>query len=301
MWRSLTWECEGETLTFSDTYKAAVFMDFGSFQSGAASGVYDRRSSPGIDGTVTYSASMGGMTATINARVLAFNIGSRENPVENVLDQYHRKLCSLFHPCKAGRLTYTTHNGSYFVEARAASTPGFGAIEGNTLPFTVDLYCDEPYWQSTHLHELNIGISDPAVTFPSEISGETGEILSVKTGIPNTTHNDWYPVIRVWPSESIPMVVNELTGKRIRLNTQVTAGFYVDIDTSPTKNTVNLYRLDEATGEYRLTDNVTHWLTLDSDTDFAIVPGFNTIRAEYVTAHVYPAVTMLWREREVGI
>ena len=57
MWRSLKWECDGESITFSDEHRAAVFMDFGAFQSGAASGVYDRRSSPGIDGTVTYAAS----------------------------------------------------------------------------------------------------------------------------------------------------------------------------------------------------------------------------------------------------
>ena len=301
MWRSLKWECDGESITFSDEHRAAGLMDFGAFQSGAASGVYDRRSSPGIDGTVTYAASMSGMSLTINARVLAYNIGSRENPVERVLDQYHRKLCSLFHPCRTGRLTYITHNGSYFVDARAVSTPGFGSIEGGTLSFTVDLYSDEPYWQSTHLYELNIGVSDPAVTFPSEIAGQMGDIIKTWASIPNTTHNELYPVIRIWPSESVPMIVNETTGKSIRLNTHISGGFYVDVDTAPTKNTVSLYKLDETAGTYALTDNVTYWLTLDSDTDFSIVPGVNSIRAEYITSNVYPAVTMMWREREVGI
>lgn len=300
MWRQLQWECGDVAIRFSDSANAAIFMDFGSFQTGITSGTFDRRAAPSVDGTMTYSASLGGMRVPIDARVLAFNMGSKGRPVELVIDQYKRLLCDAFNPKRTGILTYKCRTGEYFLTARPESIPGFGAIDGGSLPFTVDLYSDDPYWQSTAIHTLDIGVTNPLVSTPMNLPAELGQIISTSSDVHNVTNNDIYPVIRFWPSESRIELTNETTGKRLRLNTQISDGLYVDVDTAPTKNTIILYRLNSI-GEYEETDNVTYWLTLDSDSEFYIVPGINKIRADYVTAGTLPAVTITWREREVGV
>ncbi len=295
---SLIWESNGIRLEFSGEASAKIFADLDNIASNT-SGVFDRRSAPGVDGTRTYSAALSGAQLTIDATVLAYNLGSRSRPVDRVLSEYRRTLCDAFNPRVAGKLTKITETGSFFLNARAASTPGFGVISGGALPFTVDLYADDPYWRRTERAEIQLGASSTYQSFPSEISGELGEVLSIRTYIPNQSKNEIYPVVRFWPCGNKQILRNETTGKKLELNTRITDGFYVDVDTDPAENTVTLWR--KTAQGYEETDNVTYWLTLDSTPDFYLQPGENLLQVDNAVAGVYPSVTLMWYERELGV
>lgn len=295
---SLIWECNGIQLEFSNEADARIFADLDNVVSNA-SGVFDRRSAPGVDGTRTYAAALSGAQIALEATVLAYNMGSRSRSVDRVLSEYRRQLCDAFNPRFTGKLIKTTETGRFFLYARAVSTPGFGIISGGTLPFTVDLYADDPYWRRTERAEIQLGASSTYQSFPSEISGELGEVLSIRTYIPNQSKNEIYPVVRFWPCGNKQILRNETTGKKLELNTRITDGFYVDVDTDPAENTVTLWR--KTAQGYEEIDNVTYWLTLDSTPDFYLQPGENLLQVDNAVAGVYPSVTLMWYERELGV
>lgn len=301
MWRSLRWECNDIVIQFEDTCDAKVFMDFGSFNPAATAGVFDKRTAPGIDGVTTYSASLSELQPHIEARVLGYNMGSRNKSVERVLDEYVSLLCDAFNPRSAGRLYYTTNNGSYFIDARAVSLPAFGAITGGTLPFSVDLYADTPYWFNCAEYAVDMGLTRAMIETPLEAPGISGEIISARTTIPNYTHCDIYPVIRFWPNAVYPTLENITTGKKLSINERVSDGYYVEVDTTPLRSSVHTWRYNETTGRYEDRGNSSHWITLDSDIDFHIVPGENDLMVRNIVAGNSPAVSVRWRERAPGV
>lgn len=301
MWKQLNWTCGDISIDFSDEHSAKVFIDFNEFNPHLISGLFDKRSAPKLDGVITYSASLSERHIKFTAKVMGFNIGSASKPVETVLDEYTTILCDAFNPRKTGKLTYTTNNGSYFVIARPLSLPIFGEIFGSTLQFTVDLYSDTSFWLKSDENSVNIGSSVPLLGTPLETPLEGGEIISILETITNQTRHDIYPIVRFWPSNSTPMLVNSATGKVLALNTRMSDGFYVEIDTSPEKGTVTLWRYNADLEEYEEIENVSYWLTVDSSTEFEIVPGENVLTAINVVAGNYPAATVIYHERALGV
>lgn len=85
------------------------------------------------------------------------------------------------------------------------------------------------------------------------------------------------------------------------LNRRLSDGFYIDIDTAPERNTVILWRLNEDTGKYEELEDVSYWLTIDSATDFSLVPGPNMLSADNIVAGVYPAASVIWHDRALGV
>ena len=114
------------------------------------------------------------MQIAISGTVMARNMGSKSRPVDLVLEDYRKLLCSVFNPLFSGKLTRNMMGGLYFVEARANSTPIFDTVFGGTLPFSVDLYADEPYWKLDDKRIIDIGPSETETVFP----GETQETVS---------------------------------------------------------------------------------------------------------------------------
>lgn len=301
MWRQLNWSCNGVSIDFSDEIDAPIFLDFNEFNPHLVSGIFEKRSSPNMDGNITYGASLSERQLRLSARVMGGNVGSKAKPVETAIDEYIATLCDAFNPKLTGKLTYTTNNGVYYVECRPLSLPVFGETEGYTQPFTIDLYCDTPYWLTSEEYSVNVGTSIPLLGTPLETPIESGEITSISQTIMNGTKYDIYPVIRFWPSNSTPELINSATGKKIALNTRMSDGFYIEIDTAPEKSTVMLWRYNEALEEYEEIENMSYWLTVDSSVDFPIVPGENVITAGNVVAGNYPSATLVWHERALGV
>lgn len=301
MWQRLRWHSAGISICFSDELTAPIFMDFNEFKRNLVSGIFDRRRSPNMDGVITYKATLSEGQIKIPARVMAFNIGSKSKPIETVIDEYTALLCDAFNPLNEGKLIYETNTGTYFIDCRPLSVPVFGEVLGGTLPFAVDLYSDYPYWKRNIKHEVNIGTSIPLLGTPLEAPFEGGEITSISQTITNNTRHNIFPIIRFWPSNSTPSLINSATGKRIALNCSMSDGFYIDIDAAPHKSTVTLCRYNESLNEYEPVENVSYWLTKDSSIDFEIRPGENILTAENIVASNYPAATVIWREQSLGV
>lgn len=294
----MTWECNGIELAFSDDEKATIFCDVDNLPC-SVSGSFDRRSAPGMQGTNTYSSSLSGMQITISGVIMARNMGSKSNPVDRVLEDYRRMLCNAFNPLFVGKLAREMGGGLYFVEAQANSTPVFETIFSGTLPFSVDLYSDEPYWKRDDKRTIDIGLSETAAVFSGEAQ-EMGNVLSISASILNQSKTDLYPVVRFWPAANRPILRNITTGKTLSLNQRITGDYYVDVDTYPSKNTVELYG-KQADGSYKLIDNVSYWLSIDSSQDYYLVPGVNELVVENAAAGEYPAVSLIWYERELMV
>ena len=256
MGKKLVWTVGETSLTMTDNRQAAIFIDFNDFNPNLINGVFDERSTPGLDGVVTYSAALSKRQIQLTARVLGFRIGTAQHPVAEVLDEYVALLCEVFNPRILGRLTYTSSMGEFYLDCRPASLPAFGGVEGGTFTFTVDLYADLPYWLETTEHQIDIGETEPLTLYPSGLPREAGTILSASENILNTTRLEQYPIVRIWPCNSAPILSNRTTGKYIALNRRMSDGFYIDVDTAPERNTVMLWRLNESTGEYEEIENV---------------------------------------------
>lgn len=292
----LTWECNGIEIVLSDDEKANIFCDVDNLPC-SVTGSFDRRSAPGMHGTNTYASSLSGMQITISGAVMARNMGSKSRPVERVMTDYRKRLCNAFNPLCVGKLTRDMGDGLYFVEARANSTPVFDTVFGGTLPFSVDLYADEPYWKLDDKRVIDIGPSETETVFSGEAQ-EMGEVLSISAAILNQSKSDQYPIVRFWPAANKSILRNKTTGKILTLNQQITGDFYVDVDTYPSKNTVELCR-KKSDGSYEAIENVSYWLSIDSSQDYYLVPGLNELVVENATASVYPAVSLIWYEREL--
>lgn len=301
MWKKLEWTVGGTTITMTDDRKAPIFLDFNDFNPHGVAGVFDERSSPGLDGAATYSAALSKRQPQFTARVLGFNVGTAQRPVETVLDEYTKLLCEVFSPRVVGRLTYTTNNGAFYLDCRPTSLPAFGGVEGGTFTFTVGLSSDSPYWKSVAEHRIDIGDTEPVIGYPSELPRETGRIISALKTVYNFTNLEQYPIVRFWPCNSAPILTNKTTGKYVALNRRLSDGFYIDIDTAPERNTVILWRLNEDTGKYEELEDVSYWLTIDSATDFSLVPGPNMLSADNIVAGVYPAASVIWHDRALGV
>lgn len=292
----LKWECNGIEINLSDDEKANIFCDVDNLPC-SVTGSFDRRSAPGMQGTNTYAASLSGMQITISGVIMARNMGSQSKPVDMVLEDYRKLLCNAFNPLFVGKLTRIIGGGLYFAEARANSTPIFDTAFGGTLPFSVDLYADEPYWKLDDKRVIDIGPSDTEAVYSGETQ-EMGEVLSISAAILNQSKTDQYPIVRFWPTANKPILRNKTTGKILTLNQQITGDFYVDVDTYPSKNTVELYK-KKPDGSYEAIENVSYWLSVDSSQDYYLVPGLNEMVVENAAAGVYPAVSLIWYEREL--
>lgn len=303
MWRSLSWECGGEKIEFGEEYTSPIFMDLASFNPFLISGVFDRRTTYGIDGSQLYSAALSSRRVPIEAQVMIYNQSSQKRPVEYLTDLYTAKLCRMFDPRKKGTLTYQTNTGRYFLTGYPESLPAIENTAVAVLKFAVDIVSDYPYWQTTDEMIVDIGTSDPLLSLPGEIvqGMTTGEIISYQSTVPNNTTDSIYPIVRFWPCNSVPLLINKDTGLAVSLNRSVPPGMYVDLDTAPDRGTVTAYKLNEDTDQYVEAGDRSYWLSLDSDVDFCLAPGQNRVIADNIVAGVFPAVTLLWRERYLGV
>lgn len=290
-------------IEFGDELDSPVFMDLSSFYPFLVSGTFDRRSAYGIDGSQTYNAALSSLRVPIEARVRIYTQSSRQAPVEYLTDVYTAKLCRLFDPKKKGRLVYSTNNGSFFLDGYPESLPAIENEGPAVLKFSVDIVSDCSYWQRTDRIIMDIGTSNPLLSLPGEVTAgmKTGEIITYQSDIPNDTVYAIYPIVRFWPCNSVAVLINEDTGKSVSLNRTVPEGMYVDVDTSPERNTVTAYRMDDVTGVYKEVGDRSYWLSLGSDIDFSLAPGQNRLIADNITAGVFPAVTLMWRERFLGV
>ena len=301
MAKKLSYESNGFCFVFEETLTAPFFIDFNDFKPNTVTGRIEKQSYPGMDGATTFETALDVCNINLSAKVLAHNLGTRIKSIEAVIDEYKNLLSVTLNPKNVGVLRYKNNIGEFFIECRPTSIPAFGNIENDgILPFQVELYSDSSYWNRAEENEIIIGGQDDVVNIPTILPVNMPKLINLVGTINNSSGLPIFPKIQLFPCASAPMITNETTGKYLALNSGISEGFYVEIDTAPEKQTVVLMRLDEATGDYLKVDNVEYWLTADSAIDFEIISGENIIKINNTSA-VPKTARLFWHEKVLAV
>lgn len=288
--KKLTYIAADDHVEFVSDINAGLFLDFNKFNPHYISGVFDERTSYGIDGSQIYSRTISKRQVKFTAKFLSYNVGNKHLPIEIADENMINRLNRMFNPKFEGKLIYFDGSNTWFLNCISNSIPVYGEWDGLTRDITFDLFAPYPYWQSENQTVINIGSGDPLLSFPVSFPVQLGEITSLSQDIVNPCQDEIYPIVRIFPCNSAPVIKNLTTGKAISLNTGVSDGFYIDVDTNPANMTVDLYN------DSGLVANVTYWLSLTSDYDFSILPGLNSFVVENIVAGAYPTASIMFRE-----
>lgn len=272
--RRLIWTSGTDVIEITEDPDAPIVSDFSTFEPNTVSGVYDRQTVYGVDGTVLIGAQLSSRQCVVTATVMGHRIGSAADPVKNVLDRYRRELCRAFNPKKGGRLTY--HNGSgeaLFINATPQSLPIFANQTTSTLTVRLDLIADDPYWMEAEEQAADFGTTLWASHLPTTLPTFFSEIQNMERALEVDTDLPIKPRVRINPTGLPVTVVNETTGRQIGLDRAVDTGCYVIIETTAKGQAAWLYRDELA----ETAENVTGWLTAKSSTEFELLPGINIL------------------------
>ena len=299
--KKLSYESSGICIVFEENLTAPFFIDFNDFKPNTVVGRIEKQSYPGMDGATTFETSLDVCNINLSAKVLAHNMGTRVRSIDSVIDETKNLLAVCFNPKNIGVLRYVNNVGEFFIECRPTSIPAFGNIENDgVLPFQVDLYSDSSYWSRADKNEIILGGMENVLQIPTNLPVNMPKVIKLSETINNSSGLPAFPKIQLFPCASAPLIVNEISGKYLALNNGISDGFYVEIDTAPEKQTVNLMKLDDITGNYYMVDNVEYWLTADSNVDFEIVPGVNVIKIN-TTSAVPKVARLIWNEQVLAV
>ncbi len=279
-----------ELVIFESDVGAGLFMDFNQFNYSTVSGVFDERTSFGINGTQIYSKQLSSRPIKFAATLLSYNLGTRDIPIEEVDRRMTAKLNHIFSPLSTVTLIYFDGLKSWTVECISNSLPIMSEWNGLTRNYTFDLIAPDPYWHSVHMQNVDIGISGGLVELPSVLPTTMGNIISASQNIYVPGYYNVYPKVTFYPSVSAPILINKTTNKMLALNRGVSEGFKVEVDTNPVNLTVRLY---SESGEVY---NATYWISLDSSIDFDMAPGDNNVVVKNMVANSEKVATFEFGE-----
>lgn len=297
----LSYESNGYCFVFEEKLTSPFFIDFNEFNPNIVSGRIEKQTYPGMDGVSTFEATLGERNINLSAKLIASNLGTKIKSISSVIDEYKNILSIAFHPKNTGVLRYRNNTGEYFIECRPTSIPAFGSIEfDGVLPFSVELYSDSSYWSRKEENKAILGGQDNVIELPTTLPETMPLTTNLITNINNLSGLEAYPKIQLFPCVLAPTIINESTGKKLALNSGISDGFYIEIDTAPEKRTVKLFRLDEEKDCYVEVENVAYWLTADSNVDFEIIQGENIIKI-ITTSAVSCVAEIIWHERVLAV
>lgn len=299
--RVLTWESGLDVVTMSDEMTAPIFADFDEFTPNTVSGVYDRKTVFGLDGTVLVNAQLSGRPCGIKGIVLAHNIGSQTDPVKEVLERYRRELCRAFNPKRKGRLTYRNHSGeTLYIDATPTSLPVFSAPTISTVTFRVEVTADTSYWQEAGERSVELGKTVAAASLPATLPMTLAAITSLTAAVDNASDEGVHPRVRI-NATPLPVVLTNITnGKRLAMSTKVDDGYYVIVDTEQGAQEATLYK-KSLLGDVAV-ESVTHWIAPESDVDFTLNPGTNVLQInDTVTSTDEPSCCVTWHAARLGV
>lgn len=233
----------------------------------------------------------------IEASVLA--VGNYSLPAVKVLDQLTERLSEAFAPHVYGLLTYFSEAGARQIRCRPVSLPAFGEKISYYRTVDVDLIADAPFWESVKENVVTVGVLEGYFEWPLEFNDLEMGLYSSTGYIENTHGEAAYPVIEVYTAGSGTTLVNETTGQKIRVDRAIGPGQKMVITTEPSQMSVEVWSKDAA-GRFQLTDDVTHWLSLDS-LPFWLSPGKNVVKVSNDTPELVPETQIKYRDRFMGV
>lgn len=264
--RSVTWETEdGYTVHMSDTcpYLFNALTD----DLGAAA---ETVKAPRQDGRTTYHTTLDVRTINVTGSLVAY--GTRTFSAQAALDRHRAELCRAFAPNRWGYLTYRTEDGLRRIRCRPIAIPTFGGRINNACTLDIEFTTDSPYWESAALYTYAVGVRIKDWHFPMHLPMAFG-LLAPRAIINNPTGEIIYPTVEVSSTAQLVTVTNETALQHISINRPIAQGQKMVIRMEDAS--ASIWTRD-ASGAYRETEDVSHWLTLDSE-PWGMVPGDNII------------------------
>ncbi|SBW02684.1 hypothetical protein KL86CLO1_11682 [uncultured Eubacteriales bacterium] len=264
--RSITWESDaGHIVHMGDVIPylfKALTDDLGA--------TAETAKAPRQDGRTTYHTALDVRAINVTGSLVAY--GSPTLDAQAAFDRYHTALCQAFAPHRWGVLTYHTEDGPRQVRCRPIATPTFGTRIAYTCTLDIEFTTDSPYWESADLYIYPVGVQIKRWHFPMRLPLVFGS-LAPRGIINNPTSEIIYPVIEVTSTAQLVTVTNETAGAHISINRPIGAGQKMVIQMEDASAAI--WTMDES-GVYRETEDVSHWLTLDSE-PWGMAPGENVI------------------------
>lgn len=224
---------------------------------------------PRQHGQTTRFVALDGRSINITGSLVA--IGSPTFWAQAAFDRHRAELCAAFAPHRWGTLTYHTEDGNRQIRCHPATTPTFGERFSITCTLDIEFVTDSPYWEASDLNVYAVGVKVRRWHFPSHLPLVFGS-LTAKAHICNPTAETVYPVVEVMSTAQLVTVTNETTGLHISVNRPIGAGQKMVLGMEDMSAAI----WTQEDGAYREREDVSHWLSVDSD-PWGLAPGENVI------------------------
>jgi len=277
----------GQEVTFKETRPLLLLSIAGT---GAPETDVQMQKAPFQDGQTYIDSLLEPRALTVQAAIFALT--SQE------IFERRRDLSRAFNPkLGPGRLRYEHDAGVVEIEAVPEAAPVFLEGSGNRSrqhqKVLISLLCPDPFWYEPDesfvwLSGAEGGLRFP-IRFPLSFAQLKGEVTVENRGDAPT------PVlIEFYGQTSRPKVENVTTGQHIEVNQDIAAGEKLVINTAFGQKTV---RLVDAEGG---SQNAMHYITLESEF-WHLEPGKNLLRYSSLSAGAGAKVSVVWKDRYVGV
>lgn len=264
--RSVTWESDAGHIVHLGGAEPYLFKSLTDDLGATAETV----KAPRQHGRTTYYTTLDVRTINVTGSLVAY--GSPTLSAQAAFDRHRAFLSQAFAPHRWGYLTYHTEDGNRRVYCRPIATPTYGERVSITCTLDIEFTTDSPYWESSDLYVYPVGVRIKHWHFPMRLPLVFGS-LAPRGIITNPTSEMIYPTVEVTSTAQLVTVTNETVGAHISINRPIGEGQKMVIHMEDASAAI--WTQDEG-GVYRETEDVSHWLTLDSE-PWGMVPGENVV------------------------
>lgn len=289
--RSVAWISDsGQTFVFDD--KGPYFYSELTSTLGATPEV---GKAPRQDGQTTYHVSLDVPTITFSGAM--WIKGSSSNPALAEYDRQRTLLCQAFAPNRWGTLIYYREDKAVQVRCRPIALPTIGETKGTYSTIDIDFTADSPFWESTEEYVASLGVNLKLVHFPlAPVFGPLGSFNRFAT-IDNVTSEGVFPSLEIYTTGQYVKISNLTTGKSVKIEHAIAEGQKLTVDL---KDITAFIWEKNAAGDYVKKENVSHWMSLDSE-PWNIVPGKNQIAIYNNVPEDTPLAFVKYRLPVVGV
>ena len=224
---------------------------------------------PRQDGSTTYYTALDTRSVTLNGTMLVY--GDKNHPARAEYDKKRALLAEAFSPNRWGTLIYYREDGPVQLRCRPLATPTISAPVGVWSTVDIDFTTDSPFWLSAQEYVICLGVIMRYRHFPwAPVRGPLGA-FSRYAVVENPSQEDIFPTAEIYTTGQYVTLTNMTTGEHATIEHPVSDGQKLVVDLRDVSAT--LWTRDEA-GDYNQPEDVSHWLSLDSQ-PWGLKPGVN--------------------------
>ena len=220
-------------------------------------------------------------------------------------DMYRQReaLCGIlsaekaFDPVTGDRAKVVYHNdhGIWWTWAMPSGAPKWGKRIQNIQPsLKLSFDCDSPYWFSMEEQKGSFDISEDGFRFPIRFPVRFAS-RALDASMVNGGQAPAPLYIEILGQGEKPSLINQTTGKKLRLVSPLPVGTMLKISTDPDALYVRMVTEGVESNAFGLLDVTTPL------TDFMLVPGVNVIAYDAGGAMAKTAIGMRWQDRFEGV